>query len=371
MNKSFFKRLVKTSFLVLGILLTLTLFAVNLIPYLSIRLWLLSVTALFFPWIFIFTMLFGIGLILVKSRLSILVILVLISSWKSVSVTWAMNGSGEGNSITRPKLKVLSFNVMRWAEMARKTAKEETNRNRMIAEVLAQDADIMCFQEFFEPAGYGLTIFESNIQELKAKGYTYYSFFPTSVIHTGTKYFGMAIFSRYPISDSANFKFEYSLHSEGLMYVDINVEGKMVRVFNTHLESYKVGNTGNTNSARKNIFSALKNSASSVRNAYFNRVEQSLFVQKKIAESPYPSILSGNLGDVPVSDVYRQTKAEMTDVFLEKGGGFGRTFRHSLPNLRLDYMFIDKSLETERFELIDIEPSDHYALLAGIVLKEL
>jgi len=241
-----------------------------------------------------------------------------------------------------------------------------SKREAMLEEILRENADIMCFHEFFEPSGNGLKYYSSNIEAIRSKGYPYYAFFPTSVMHDRTKSFGMAIFSKYPIVNSATYSFGNTPHSEGLMFADIAIKNKNIRVFTTHLESFKLGRSSYFRSGDNGMASKAKASVWSIRNAYRNRHMQMDLVKDKIDHSPYPVLFLGNLGDVPNSETYAVLSENLHDAFLLFGSGFGATFPNISPNLRLDYILVDKKIKINNFEISKSVYSDHYPIMADV-----
>ncbi|RZK01358.1 MAG: hypothetical protein EOO46_20545, partial [Flavobacterium sp.] len=266
-------------------------------------------------------------------------------------------------------LRVLSWNVLRWDQMNLASGPAAGNREPMLREILMENADVMCFHEFFEPAGSAVTRYKSNIDAIRSRGYTYYTFFPTSIIHNRTKFFGMAIFSKYPIVDSATYNFGKTRHSEGLMFADIKVNGKVIRVFTTHLESFKLGKSSYYGTKENGMVAKTKSTLWSVRSAYQNRRSQMNIVKEKIDLSPHPVVLIGNLGDVPNSETYNVLSENLDDAFLIRGRGLGRTFRNISPTLRLDYILVDKNIGINNFLISESRYSDHYPILADISLR--
>jgi endonuclease/exonuclease/phosphatase family metal-dependent hydrolase len=306
-----------------------------------------------------------------KSRWSFLFIILLLLSWKSFFSTFGWNYLPRNTEMQAGEqgLRVLSWNVFRWDQMTSGERPSESNREAMLREILMENADVMCFHEFFEPAGVALKKYQPNIEAIRARGYRYYTFFPTSIIHGRSKYFGMAIFSKYPIVDSAMFNFGKTPHSEGLMYADIKVNEKTIRVFTTHLESFKLGKSSYFGSAENGVFSTARSSILSIRNAYRNRHDQMNMVNEKIKLSPYPVLLLGNFGDVPNSQTYSVLRKNLDDAFLSDGWGLGTTFRNVLPTLRLDYILVDKKISINKFQVLNYQYSDHYPIMADLSLQ--
>jgi endonuclease/exonuclease/phosphatase family metal-dependent hydrolase len=345
--------------------------AASLAPYLNQKTyWFMSVLGIAFPWLFLIVTVITVWVILHKPKRGLILATLLLLSWKSVLSTFGVHFFAGDHVIQAglPNLKVLSWNVSRWDQMKTLDQLPGSKRQAMLADILKENADVMCFHEFFEPSGEGLKYYQSNVEAIRAKGYPYYTFFPTSAMHTRTKHFGMAIFSRYPIVDSATYDFANTLHSEGLMFADIRVNEKTFRVYTTHLESFKAGKSGLLANGHKGVISKAKGTILSIKSAYAKRHMQMNFVKDKIRRSPYPILLLGNLGDVPNSETYTVMSDNLNDGFLSFGGGFGATYPGFLSNLRLDYIFVDKKIKLNNFRVSRSLHSDHYPLIADVSL---
>jgi endonuclease/exonuclease/phosphatase family metal-dependent hydrolase len=153
------------------------------------------------------------------------------------------------------------------------------------------------------------------------------------------------------------------------MFADITIREKNIRVFTTHLESFKLGRSSYFRTGDNGMLSKAKASVLSIRNAYRNRRIQMDLVKDKIDHSPYPVLILGNFGDVPNSETYTVLSENLSDAFLLHGSGFGATFPNITPNLRLDYILADKKILINNFEISESEYSDHYPIKADVSLR--
>jgi endonuclease/exonuclease/phosphatase family metal-dependent hydrolase len=234
-------------------------------------------------------------------------------------------------------------------------------RSLMLDLIRTQNADILCFQEYFE--FYDQPGHPVNIPDIEKMGYPYHYFFPTSIIHDGKSQFGLCFFSKFPIIDSAEFKEGINTHSEGLCYIDVKIQNKVYRVFTTHLQSVGFGKNdyeglGSIETSR-GIFGKIKTS-------YQIRSMQAEMVRKEINTSPYPVIVCGDLDDVPNSYAYFTVKGDLQDAFLKSGFALGRTLRFISPTLRIDYILADKKFGVKQFNRIVSPYSDHYPIIADL-----
>lgn len=344
---------------------------VCLVPFINAgSLWFVAVLGLVFPVLFVIVIICLLVWLFKRSKWVFLPLIALLLGWKQISVAFGFHffGSPFKKEKSANSVRVLSWNVFRWDEQNKKARGGESYRKRMMEAVVKEEADILCFQEFFEP--YNSKRFEGNLEELKAMGYPYSYFFPSSSLLKGELKFGMAILSRYPIIDSAKFSFGQTPHSEGLMFADIKMKDKTYRVFSVHMESSRMGKKDYFGDAGQDgSLSKVKSSVSNLKRAYHYRSEQAKLVRSQIDQSPYPVIVCGNIGDVPNSSAYFTVRKDLKDAFLEKGAGFGGTFRFISPTLRLDCILADPELKVEQFDRPRLSYSDHYPLVADLNIE--
>jgi hypothetical protein len=100
------------------------------------------------------------------------------------------------------------------------------------------NADVICFQDFRD---YRQVLgMHSNIKYLTDTLKYNYSYISVDDPCNGEYYpakYGTAIFSRFPIEDSGRFAYNWKHLPEHLMFATLNINGKKVRFYNTHLRS--------------------------------------------------------------------------------------------------------------------------------------
>lgn len=293
-----------------------------------------------------------------------LILLSLAAGWQQLSALIAFNKPTEFSYEKADSvIRILSWNVSRWDERNKDKRGGVSYRPLMLDMIRMQGADILCFQEFFEC--YSPEHFEATIPVIKKMGYDYHYFFPTDKIYEGAFQYGVCIFSRYPIVDSAGMNPVKSRLSEGIAYADIQIRSKKIRVFATHFESPGLSRSEYGNNSvyvSKSVLSRIKTSYA-VRNA------QAAFAKQQVNASPYPSIVSADVNDVPNSYAYFTLKKGMKDAFLEKGFGLGKTFRFISPVLRIDYLFTSKEFTIKQYTTLPLPYSDHYPIITDLTLK--
>jgi endonuclease/exonuclease/phosphatase family metal-dependent hydrolase len=357
------RNLFKRFMMVFTVLIMLAYLLVCLVPFLaSGDWWFIAMLGLGFPLLAVLLILFTIGWALARSKWVFACLAALLLGWQQLSVIVKLR-SGSDFSIAKDgeTLRVMSWNVSRWDELNKRKKGGSSFRQQMLDVIQMQGADVLCIQEFFE--SYDPRFTGPNIPVIMNMGYPYFYFFPTSKMNQDKMQFGLCIFSRYPIVDSAQFRNGAGEHGEGFCYVDIKANASTYRIFTTHLESAGLGrrdyeSPGEVKASRKVL--------SKIRHSYEVRNTQADGLRQEMDKSPHPVILCGDLNDVPNSYVYFKTKGGLRDAFLVKGAGLGRTFRHVSPTLRIDYIFADKGFRVEQFGRVEVKYSDHFPILADL-----
>jgi endonuclease/exonuclease/phosphatase family metal-dependent hydrolase len=366
-----FRKLISRSFIAFNILIILLYLLVCLVPFLeSGSFWFIAMPGLIFPFLFIFILLLLIyWLARRRWKWALVLAIALLLSWQQVSVCFAFRFGSDDKTIMNSKpdgsIRILSWNVARWDEANREARGGQSYRNLMMDWVQMMDADIVCLQEFFEC--YDPNISVQNIPVIKKMGYPYHYFFPSSKIFEGNFQFGLCIFSKYPILDSAQYLNGAGEHSEGFSYADIRVNDQVIRVFTTHLESFGF--------SRKDYegLGPMKSSGNilrKIKRSYQLRNRQASTLRAYIDASPYPVIVCGDIDDVPNSFAYFKVRGPLKDAFLEKGSGTGGTYQFFSPTLRIDYLLTDPKFKIRQFSRQKLIYSDHYPLLTDLEFKK-
>ena len=182
----------------------------------------------------------------------------------------------------------------------------------------------------------------------------------------------MIIFSRYPITDSKTMLFEMTNNSA--MWVDVDVNGQSIRVFNVHLQT--TGINGTLHQAAKLQQKNMDIGNNRLMRAIFGnytmgmylRAGQAAQVASEKRSSVKPCIVCGDFNDVPYSYVYNTMLGNMVDGFKECGAGLMYTFRGQKA-VRIDYIFHDESLKgLIYYNDTEVTYSDHYPVFMKLAL---
>ena len=303
-------------------------------------------------------------------RYSLISVVALLIAFKNINVFFAFNNPGSFTYKKGPDtLRVASWNVARFVEMKRNNNKGSQARLKMLELINQQDADVLCFQEFFHSLD---SAWYQNIDYI-SKNFNYPYWFYSHDVDGDVHFTGTIIFSRYRIIDSGLVRYPRPTLPEALMHVDIKTNDDTIRVLSTHLQSLQFGKDeyASLNELKKGD-SVLDNSRtifSKLRTGSAMRSIQAELVKQLINDSPYPVIFAGDLNDVPNSYTYFTVRGDLQDAFLKKGFGIGRTFSALSPTLRIDYIFADKRFEVLQFNRLLKNLSDHYMVIADVKLR--
>ncbi|WP_215224720.1 endonuclease/exonuclease/phosphatase family protein [Echinicola shivajiensis] len=291
-------------------------------------------------------------LVLSKKKTFILPLIAILLGWKFFGVTFQMNEKNEsGEGIT-----VMSYNahMFTYEKYKANDPKATSNIYNWIRE---QDVDIMGFQEFFQDH---TTPARNALKMISNEGKYHYS---TQSVdgRTGKRFFGLAIFSKYPIINEG--KIFDNKRNNGAMFVDLKIDKDTIRVYNVHLESMSIpaDQLDNIDGIKENY----KETWRRLNKGMVSRASQVNVLKEHISLSPYPVILMGDFNDVPYSYTYFTLRSILENSFESVGRGFGFTFNRVLFFLRIDNIFYSKSLTPIQFNTLqEVDYSDHYPIKA-------
>ena len=321
----------------------------NSVPYFSFL-------GLAYPIILLVNLIFIFVWIFIRWKFSLISLITILLGWNHLSHFYALNIWQ--SELSNP-VKVMSFNV-RIFDLYNLEGRME-NRNKILNFLQDENADIMCFQEFYHQEGGTSFSTKDTIIELLNTPY-----FHARYTHEmrDQRYFGVATFSKYPIINKGEISFENDPNNF-CIFSDLVIYKDTVRVFNGHLGSIRLQSDdyeffGDPNGpeypekkdAGQRIIQRLKL-------AFEKRALQAEKVAEIIASSPYPVIFCADLNDTPVSYCYRQFNELLDDAFVQSGNGIGQTYIGKVPSNRIDYIFYDDQFESANFQTHQTNLSDH------------
>jgi len=360
-------------FIVLNFVLVAVFLLACLAPYLDpTKWWFISWLGFIFPVLLILLVISILFWLFFKPRYCLLLVVVLLIGWKSISVFFAFHFSKEFQ-YKKPAdvLRVVTWNVARFVEIKKNNNTGSQIRLKMMEQLLDQDADILCLQEFHSSA---MSDYYDNISYIRKK--LRYPYFYFSFDEDGVKqYFSSIIFSRVPIIDSGIVYYPAPSLHEPLIHADVKFHNDTIRIFTTHLQSvqFKKRDYERINEIKNYEDSIISNSRtifSKLKKGMERRSVQAKVIRGQLRQSEHPVIFCGDFNDVPNSYTYFTVRGDLQDAFLEKGSGIGRSFTSISPTLRIDYILASKDFSVLQFDRIKRKYSDHYMLVTDLKLRD-
>jgi endonuclease/exonuclease/phosphatase family metal-dependent hydrolase len=368
-NKSIFRILVKNSFLIVAYFALFLLVLAFLSQFINPNtFWFPAFAGLCYPFIFLGFLLMFVFILFRKYTKHVLIFLPFLIY--GIIVMGRFYHPGFFNSAT-PKtgtFKVLSYNVRLFDLYNWKS--NHINKNKIFDFLDKENADILCFQEYYFQKDGKFSTTDTLIKFLSAKNV--HAFYPS--VNKGEYFFGIATFSKYPIVNKGEITFKGT--SNLCIYTDILLFGDTVRIYNNHLESVRLGQEDYQLIDKLDFkvdSTEVKDTKSIVRRlkkAYLKRSIQVDSISAHIASCPYPVIVCGDFNDTPVSYAYHCMSSGLKDAYCEAGSGIKSTYNGKLPWLRIDFIFHSPKYKAYDFRVPDIDLSDHFPVVCMIGKKE-
>ncbi len=215
--------------------------------------------------------------------------------------------------------------------------------------LLDEQPDILCLQDFSPNDDVNVTMYKYKCIKIEGERLK----------------FGQAIYSKYEIINSGEIEFPNSFNS--VIYADILKGKDTLRVYSMHLESVKISADINEELNEKRSLFIFKN----ISKAFSEQQHQSELIKTHYLACRYPKIICGDMNNSAFSYVYRTIRGDLKDAFGEAGSGFGKSYNYKLYPARIDYIFVDNTIEVKQFSSLDyFIQSDHFPQIARLSLKK-
>jgi len=320
-----------------------------------------------YPFILLLNVLFIFAWLIIDRKFAIISTLAILIGFQSFFNFFQINLSHkQEDSIKLMNYNVRLFDLYNWS-------KNKATRNKIFDLLKNEDADIYCFQEFYQVDREGFfTTRDTMITFLRANNYR------EAYTHKlrGDQYFGVATFTSFPIVNSGIIHFDNDINNVCL-YTDLKIENDTVRVYNLHIASirfsyadYKFVETTEVPEDKNEIQKGITNIYQRLADAFVKRSSQSKKVLAHIETSPYPVIVSGDFNDTPISWCYDRFSDKLIDSFKEAGNGIGNTYIGSMPSYRIDFIFHSEEFEVSNYTTLPESYSDHHPVTVEINLRD-
>ena len=261
-------------------------------------------------------------------------------------------------SHTGNTLKVVSYNVGRFALDQGEFSSRSDCADSVFAFILEQDPDIICLQEFHMADADNI---RSLLRKRMSDYHAEYYMFPT-----GSGAFGNVTLSRIPVKGKGVIKFEESANLA--IYTDYDLDGRKFRVYNCHFESYNISMSGLLKAMVSRDRAVFSETGNKMKASITRRPKQVDKVFSNIEDCPVDAFVCGDFNDNPMSYTYYRMTRGRKDAFMEAGDGFGATYASLWPVLRIDYILFPEKFKAVSHDIPRVPYSDHYPVITEIEL---
>ncbi len=314
-----------------------------------------------------------------SKRVFIALLILLFAGYKNLSATIATNIFARSWKEAKEPgtIRVMSWNVNFLGDPFKINDTSKSIRQQILAMLQKTNPDILCLQDLGEKRQTPDGRFVQNVEAiLQTVGFTSVNY-PFFYEFEGFKHakLGVAIFTKLPVIDTGSFWTEGASIYERTAFVDVMLQGKPLRIINSHLSSMSLWPSDkqesginylggdSTKTKAKTIFTKV--------NEYGKiHTREAFSLSKFIKQTRQPVLFCADMNSVPSSFIYHFIKGDMQDAFLEKDFGIGGTYNRVFPKLRIDVMLHSKELEVLQFTRPAVELSDHYPIIADIRWKQ-
>jgi len=329
--------------------------------------WIMPFFGLLYPWVLIVNIFFVFFWIIGRLKYTLVSLIAILITIPVLKTCLALRFSSGQAAAPAHAVKVMSYNVRNF-DLYNWSNEDQTMK--LIMEFIRNEQpDVACFQEFFNADSGKFKTIKALMQK---GGFTYYAFAKTV---SREKYgaWGIATFSRYPIINHGEIRFENSKFNSSL-FTDLQIDSTVVRVFNVHLQSVYFSRQDyeyieKVTEDQDVHLTPTRRIASKLRQGFAARSSQSIRIRDEVKRSPYPVWVCGDFNDTPASFSYHTIACDLSDAFLSSGSGIGATYSGFIPAYRIDYILYDKKFTATQYKTICEKYSDHYPITCFISIK--
>lgn len=316
--------------------------------------WAISFFGLFYPVLLVINLLFIVFWLFKKPKYALLSLFSILIGWNQIQNFVGFNSQKFEHS--DDAITLMTYNISNASYGYAKNVEQRNIKKRIFIEFLQRykDIDIFCIQEVGD---YAYDILRKT--------------FPNHHMYYKKK--GAVILSKYPIVNKG--EIDFGTITNSCLWADIRLKQGVVRVYSFHLQSNQISKDADNlvihpDLNQKQAWYDIKGMLRKYKNRHLQRSRQVEKLATHIQKKEHKTILAGDLNDTPQSYTYNVLSKLGKDAFRERGMGIGTTYAGRIPLLRIDYIFVDNTMQVVTCEIIKDNFSDHYALLSTIVLSQ-
>jgi endonuclease/exonuclease/phosphatase family metal-dependent hydrolase len=288
--------------------------------------------------------------------------------WNTLVSTFGFFGDeGSEKKDSEHYVRLMTYNVHQFKPYG--SNNDEPTKNQIIEVVKKENPDVVCFQEYYTRYKGAFDTTDSLKKMLKAP---YYYFVPS--VKNDYEAYGLAIFSKYPIKNKGSILFNSTYRGNESIYVDIEVENQLLRIYNVHFQSISFDKQDYQylDMVTKEMNTEIKSSkriASMLKTAFLKRSEQVDIMKENLQACTIPYVIAGDFNDTPASYAVTQITKSLNNAFTKKGQGFGKTYNGKFPNFQIDYIATTKEFDVINYHITKAKLSDHFPVRSDLRLN--
>lgn len=319
------------------------------------KFWIVALFGIAYPYLLVINLGFIVLWIFFKPKFTILSLLVILAGYHHIGNYLQFSGK----KTSEKGVRITTYNVRYFMGTTEYPSKE--NADHILRFLREDNADIICLQEVNLNKRQIFDITNTQLPQVSH----------LQLAHNGNAG-GMLTMTRFPIINMEEIRFENS--GNMIIYTDIRMDIGTIRVYNCHLQSYRL-KEADINSIDSIQFDTQPKTKKKVmelglkfKDALIKRAEQATALRESINKSPFPVIVCGDFNDTPVSFTYHTVKGDLEDSFRESGKGTANTYNGKLPSFRIDYILYNPIFTSYNFEVSSLNHSDHFPISCDLFL---
>lgn len=295
----------------------------------------------------------------------ILTLVVIAIGWRALIATFSFSGdAGIGPKANAALVRMMTYNVHSFKPFD--PGNLDSVKTKMLQIIKKENPDIICLQEYYtrKKGNYALTDSLKKILNT-----SHYYFLPSS--QNDYEATGLAIFSKYPIKNKGLIVFDPGNGGNESIYVDVEVNKHLLRVYNVHLQSISFNKQDYKylDKVTKKMDPELlpsKRIVSMLNSAFLKRSAQVDLMKAHMKTCEIPFLIAGDFNDTPASYAVTQLTASLNNAFVKKGDGLGRTYNGKFPNFQIDYIATTKDIKIMNHRIVEARLSDHFPVRSDL-----
>ena len=239
--------------------------------------------------------------------------------------------------------------------------------------LVAENADILCLQEFFN----GDDDYDFPTKDTLMRNFRWTGIHDEYTQHTRLgRHFGIATITTFPIVGKGKIDFPDDLNNL-CIWTDLVIRDDTVRVYNAHLASIRFGDQDYR--FMEELEPGMKSDSLAqgglriigrLKNAFIRRSSEIQRITAHMRKCPHPLIWCGDLNDTPMSYSYDALDKLLIDAFEESGSGIGHTYIGAFPSFRIDHIMHGAQFTASGFRTLPDELSDHRAIVCWMKMEQ-